>query len=178
MKRTWISLHRFCSYRWMHSNAAHRKHSQHAFNTQQDPWPFLLSFSERMLSYAAWIEVADDAFIPPEDLLFCFLFRLWRFWKLHEKYRCGSDSSLTVSLSRVGAALRGAHLLCFGFIRTRIWQNDCMTSPAVLCNQTTKGRRREPSIRWRQRKRCGPVRHPPTDCGLLFLSASTWPMYD
>lgn len=61
----------------------------------------------------------------------------------------------------------------FGFIRTYIWQNDCMTSPAVFSHQTTNGRRRGPSIRWRQRERCGLMRHtppPPTGCGLFLLS--------
>lgn len=98
------------------------------------------------------------------------LFRRWRFWKLHEKSRCGCAFSLTVSLRRAEAVLHGTHLLFFGFITTWLWQNDCVTSPAVLFHQTTKGRRRGPSIRWRQRERFGLMRHPPpTDCGLLLL---------
>lgn len=96
------------------------------------------------------------------------LFRLWRFWKLHEKSRCGCAFSLTVS--RAEAVLRSTHLLFFGFITTWLWRKDCVTSPVVLFNQTTKGRRRGPSIRWRQRERCGLMRHPPpTDCGLHLL---------
>lgn len=73
---------------------------------------------------------------------FPFLLRLWRFWKLQEKYRCGFAFSRTVSLASWLSHVFGMY----------IWCDDCMTSPAGFSLQTTKDRRRGPSIRWRQRK--------------------------
>lgn len=137
-----------------------------------------------MLSLVAQSSFFGQIFSFSHPLHLSFLFRLWRSWKLHEKSRCVFAFSLTVSLF-------GGHLVCATclhtslvfFPRTYVWQGTCVTSPAVSSHQTTKGRRRGPSIRWCQSSRCGLVIHtsyssshrlrPPP-----LVSAWPWLMYD
>lgn len=76
-----------------------------------------------------WISKSQLAWLPQSISVmhpdhFYFLFRLWRSWKLHEKYRCGFAFSLTVSFSWVETVLCVTCLHMSQNIRLTMWPCD------------------------------------------------------
>lgn len=127
-----------------------------------------------MLSLVIQSSFFAQIFSFSHPLHLSFFFRLWRSWKLHEKYRCGFAFSLTVSLF-------GGHIVCVTCLHTSlVFFQEHTSGKALVWHHLRFPPIRLPKAEGEDRPLGGAkvkgvdssyIRHtPPTGCGLLLSS--------